>query len=242
MSCINVLFTGTGAAVHPRRGQASLLLDTGSEMVAVDFGCWAPNIVESSGRRIHLIDGFVVTHLHYDHFCGIPHALFVAGFRRREWAPIVAVPAGWVGEAERVLAGVPGGVKPRVEPHSRVSRIGDLELEYSPARHTVEGNQVLIKYGGLEVLVSGDTMPTGWFREKARGAVLAVHEATAPSWAREKAVATGHATVTEAVMQVEEAQLGALYHLSVESEEEALRLAGAGRVMVPSDGTLVRLC
>jgi len=240
MACIRVVFTGTGAAVHPTRGQASLLLDTGSERVAIDFGCRAPNLVEARGVRLETIDAFIITHIHYDHLCGVPHALFVAAFRRTSWSPIVAVPAASLDEASRLFASVPGALRPRVVSHAQARRIGDLQLEFAPAKHTVEAAQILVEYAGLQLVVSGDTMPTSWFREKAKGATLAVHEATAPSWAREKALATGHSTVTEALLQVEEAQLGALYHLSVDSEQEAL--GARGRVMVPEDGTIVTLC
>jgi len=240
MTCMRVVFTGTGAAVHPRRGQASLLLDTGAERVAIDFGCHAPNIVEARGVRLETIDAFIVTHIHYDHICGIPHALFVGAYRRTGWSPLVAVPAATLDEAAVLFASVPGALKPRVAPHTRAARIGDLRLEYAPAVHTVEAAQIQIEYKGLRLVVSGDTTPTGWFRERARGAALAVHEATAPSWAREKALATGHSTVTEALLQVEEAQLGALYHLSVDSEQEAL--TASGRIMVPEDGTVLTLC
>jgi len=240
MACIRVVFTGTGAAVHPRRGQASLLLDTGSERVAIDFGCHAPNIVEARGLRLETIDAFIITHVHYDHLCGVPHALFVGAYRRAGWSPIVAVPAASLDDASRLFASVPGALRPRLAPHPRVSRVGDLRLEYAPARHTIEAAQISVDYRGLRLVVSGDTTPTGWFREKARDAALAVHEATAPSWAREKALATGHTTVAEALLQLEEAQLGALYHLSVDSEREALSVGG--RVMVPEDGTVVTLC
>ena len=148
MGCVRVILAGTGAALHPSRSQSSIVIDTGSERIAVDYGCGAPRISEARGVKIETIDAFIVTHMHYDHICGIPHALFLGPYRRRGWSPLVAVPPGWEDSSARLFSGVPGAARARVVPHPRLGRVGDVRVEFGEAIHTIEASQVMVEYVG----------------------------------------------------------------------------------------------
>lgn len=84
------------------RANTCFLLDTGKTKVAIDFG--ATSLMQM--RRLDLdpkaIDVIVLSHLHGDHFGGIPFLLLFRQFDCRKRRPLTIV--GPVGTAERLQA------------------------------------------------------------------------------------------------------------------------------------------
>ncbi|MCX8196356.1 MAG: MBL fold metallo-hydrolase [Acidilobaceae archaeon] len=242
MSCIKVLFAGTGSALNPSRGQVSVLLDLGGELLVVDVGCSAPNYIARAGYDLNEISQFIVTHSHYDHLCGLPMVSFVRSFTARKAMRVIAPPAA-VPDVEALLSSTAKAW--RVEYVVRSLKTGDelrkadLKIRILEALHTVEAVGVMTEYKGIRVLVSGDTRPTESFRAAAQGAQLAIHEATLPSTMTAEALRTGHSTVREALQQTAGASLRVLYHISPESEEEAGKAVEA---LVPRDGDIIKIC
>ncbi len=243
MSCLGVLFAGTGSALHPWRGQASVVVDTPNGLIAVDLGCSALNVIASRGFDAASLGLVVLTHVHYDHLCGLPHLAFLKTFRGGGRIYLAGEPGAV--EAGMRLASMAGVGPARVEASARgldeARKLG-ITIALGPARHTVPAVSVSIEYSGVRVVISGDTEPTEWFRSEASSAALAVHEATVPSAEEARARATGHSTVAEAVDQASHAGLGSLYHLTPQSEAEAFRLAARARLLVPDDGTMLKIC
>jgi len=242
LSCARVVFLGTGAARHPVRSTSSLLVDYGGGLVLVDAGCGALRVMGALGYDPGDVEAILVTHAHADHVCGVPMVLFAATYSRGPVQVTIAAPRG----AEDAVAGLASSVRGAAPIEARVlavspgwSGLVGAHVEAGHADHGVPALSYALDLGGARVVVSGDTRPTAWFASVAEGAALAVHEATYPSGMEGKARERGHSTVGEAVAQVEGAEVPALYHLTGESEVEAAR---AGRVMVPGDGTVVKVC
>jgi ribonuclease Z len=247
LSCIKVILAGTGSAINPHRGQVSLLLDMGGSTLVVDVGCSAPNVVERLGYRLDEVEHFIVTHTHYDHLCGLPMVAFIKTFRSREPELKVYTVASGVDTIRHVLnpvvagRGVSYSIHP-VTPGSQVL-VGDGEVMFIEASHTIETVGVVVRYAGLKVVISSDTRPTEAYALEAEGASLAVHEATLPSTMRREAAMTGHTVVEDALKQVSRAEQAVLYHLTPWSEVEAMEATARNkRIQVVPDGTIVKIC
>ncbi len=240
MTCARVLFLGTGAAMHPYRWQSSVAVDLEGMLVLVDAGCAAPRFLAAAGYQPADVDYVLVTHMHWDHFCGVPMIAFLASYQGVGEIK-VAVPAEEGERARMALAAVRGGlpIEPRIIPLRPSDHVARGAARAWEADHGVPALSYEISAAGLRIVVSGDTRPTPVLRERASGASLLVHEATYPSHMREKAVARRHSTVDEALRQGEESASIALYHLTLESEAEAYK---HGSALVPADGSVVKVC
>ncbi|BAA79607.1 putative metal dependent hydrolase [Aeropyrum pernix K1] len=250
MSCAELYFLGTGAAVNPRRMQSSLLLDYMGVTVLVDASCGAANALEALGYPPESIGAVVVTHGHYDHVCGLGLLSFIKSFRGGPPLKLHSPPAAEGVVRSVVEAGLRssarGGVGYSIlplRPGGEAGFGGVVRVRGLRADHTVEALSLEIGLAGLGfILVSGDTRPTEELEARAPRALATVHEATLPSGMAEKAAATGHSTVGEAVGVASKSGIGLLYHLTPESEEEALRASRGTRVMVPQDLQAVKIC
>ncbi|MCE4610906.1 MAG: MBL fold metallo-hydrolase [Desulfurococcales archaeon] len=248
MSCLTLHLLGSGASLHPHRSQPAVALEYGGYVVLIDAGCAAPQRLEALGLP-PIPDAILLTHKHYDHLCGLPMMAFIASFR----GGILTV----YGEEEAIgLASELVGLA-SISSSSRVEAsftpvkpggsivVGPFRIEAFEAKHSVPALSYQLEAGDLRILVSGDTRPTTSFRERAKQAHAALHEATLPSTLTDKAVKTGHSTVEEAIAQVSSAEVGILYHLTVESEREALRApqgARGSRVVVAPEPVTIKIC
>ncbi|GAB6147719.1 MBL fold metallo-hydrolase [Stetteria hydrogenophila] len=241
MPCINVVFAGTGSALHPYRGQSSVVLEVAGILLAVDLGCAALNVLERTGLDPVEVNHVIVTHGHYDHICGIPHLAFLKSFRGTPRISL-AGPAEALDALSRMVSAVRGDRRVSIS-YNAVSELysAGVRVVMFEAAHTVPAFSVSVEHGGVRVVISGDTRPMESYKRMAADAALAVHEATMPPGMEDAAAAKGHSTVSQAAEQVSAASLGALYHLTVESERAALKASG-GRVLVPFDGTVLKVC
>lgn len=242
MSCINVVFAGTGSALHPYRGQSSVVIDVAGVIVAVDLGCSALNVLARTGIDPVEINYVIVTHEHYDHICGVPHLFFLKTFGGTPRLVMAGTPEA-LDSISRIVSNIKGerSVSISFRAVDELSRIG-VKATLFEALHTVPALSLSLEYSGVKVVVSGDTRPTSQFKAAASGAALAVHEATMPPGEYARAELKGHSTVDQAMEQVSVAGLGALYHLTQASEEAALKEGARRGVLVPLDGTVVKVC
>lgn len=125
---LEVLFVGTGgSAPTPGRGLPALLVRRGGEHVLVDCGEGTQRqLMRSFG--LAEIDLVLITHLHADHWLGLPGLLKTLDLNDRE-APLTIVgPVGTASALER-MAAITGGVRyplevRDVEPGDVVERDG----------------------------------------------------------------------------------------------------------------------
>lgn len=190
-SPIEVLFAGAGDAFGSGgRLQATICLSGAGDRVLLDCGATALVALKRTGVDPNEISAVAVTHLHGDHFAGLPFLILDGQFRRRERDLVVAGP---VGTATRLRAAMevlyPGMADVR-------RRFVVTVVELRPGEPTdlgaaeVTGIEVVhasgapplalrVRYGGRTVACTGDTEWTPAIVDAAEGADLLIAEAYA---------------------------------------------------------------
>ncbi len=189
MSGVEVRFLGTGdafgsggrlhSAALVRSAGGSLLVDCGpSTLAALRRAAFDPNAVEA----------IVLTHLHGDHFGGVPFLLMDAHYASGRTRPLrVAGPAGVeaaVARAHEALFPGSGGLAPRFQvtytewSDGEAAAAGPATVTPFPVRHsTVTPCYGLrLEVGGRVLAFSGDTEWTDTLVELSAGADLFVCE------------------------------------------------------------------
>jgi ribonuclease BN (tRNA processing enzyme) len=186
---VEICFLGTGDAVGSGgRFQTCILVQSGDKKFLIDCGASSLAAMKRFGVDPADIDRILVSHLHGDHFGGIPFFVLDAQFARRTRALPVAGPPGVesrVRDAMEVL--FPGS--------SRVQRKFALEfLELQDRKQFLFGpltvapfavlhpsgapsHALRIRFEGKVIAYSGDTEWTEELVEAVRGADLFISEA-----------------------------------------------------------------
>ena len=96
MESIRVKFLGTGDAFgHGGRLQPCILIEYEAEKFLVDCGASAMISMHRFGVDPNTIDFILLSHLHGDHFCGLPFFILDAQLHSKRISPlIIAGPAG----------------------------------------------------------------------------------------------------------------------------------------------------
>jgi ribonuclease BN (tRNA processing enzyme) len=189
LSEISLQFLGSGDAFGSGgRFQPCLLLRGSGGPVLVD--CGASSLIAMKRRNVDPseIEVVLVSHLHGDHFGGIPFLVLDGQFRRRERPLIVAGPPGLrarVTEAMEVF--FPGSsaiARPfRLEfvqlPQGVPAAVGPVSVTPFEVDHAsgAPAFALRIEYAGKVLAYSGDTAWTESLLDAARGADLFVCEA-----------------------------------------------------------------
>ena len=187
---VRLTFLGSGDAFSSGgRLQACLHLDGGGEPLLLDCGATA-----LAGLKRASIDptsiGFVaLSHLHGDHFAGVPWLILDGQFTRRTQPLLIAGPSGTRERIERTF----DALYPGATAIQQAFGIGFVDLaeraacELGPARITsfevshssgALSYAVRIEYGGKVIAYSGDTQWTDALVDVAGGADLFVCECT----------------------------------------------------------------
>lgn len=183
-------FVGSGDAFgNGGRFQTCFHLDGGPESLLIDCGATSLTALKAAGIEPNEIGSVVLSHLHGDHFGGLPFLVLDGQFRRRERPLRIAGPPG---TRERVEAAMellfPGslGARRRFEV-SFAELVAGEETAVGPARvRTIAVEQagtpacaLRISYGGRVVAYTGDTAWTDRLIGLADGADLLVAESYA---------------------------------------------------------------
>jgi ribonuclease BN (tRNA processing enzyme) len=186
---VKVRFLGSGDAFGSGgRFQTCLHLESGAQQLLVDCGASSLIAMRRFGVDPLAIDAVILSHLHGDHFGGVPFLLLDAQFKRRTSPLVVAGPTGVerrVREAMEALFPGSSGVARRFE--TRFVELADrATINLGPA--AVTAYEVVHASGappfalridahGKTVGYSGDTEWTESLIDAARGADLFVAEA-----------------------------------------------------------------
>ena len=230
-----VVLLGAGGS-YPPPGEAGpgVLLDTGGGAWLLDCGEGCVSSLLEAGYGPCSVGGVYVSHVHIDHWAGLP-SLAVA--RVAEGCPRLRV-VGHPSVAEP-LGGLLGGFMPRrlgleVAGGERFPLPGGLVLELFPVEHSVPTYGALVRRGGEPLVAyTSDTRLHPGLAGRVRGARLLLAEATLPSGLQDVAWETGHMTVSDFLRLAEQARpgLAVAVHLSPGSLAE-LRSAARGGYVV----------
>ena len=188
MSSVRLRFLGSGDAfASGGRFQTCFHLDGGEEPLLID--CGATALIALKRERIDpaSIGWVVLSHLHGDHFAGLPWLILDGQFAHRERPLVIGGPPG---TAERVrhafealYPAAPDADRPFevrvVELAERIrSDLGPAAVTPFEVRHGsgAPPYALRIEYGGKTIAYSGDTEWTDSLIEAARGSDLFVCE------------------------------------------------------------------
>jgi ribonuclease BN (tRNA processing enzyme) len=172
------------------RGNACFLVESGSVTLALDFGATALVGLRRLGLDPNRLDAVVLSHLHGDHFGGLPFLLLDAQYDSRRDAPLTIV--GPLGTADRLRAameafypGTPGKawrfLLDVVDlPCGVRHRFGPFAIETTEVVHPsgAPSTAVRLDDGTRTLAYSGDTGWTEALASVAHGADLFLAECT----------------------------------------------------------------
>lgn len=186
---MKVRFLGSGDAFGSGgRFQTCIHLQSGASQLLLDCGASSLIAMRRFGVEPQAIDTVILSHLHGDHFGGVPFLILDGQFKRRTRPLIVAGPPGVearVREAMEVF--FPGSTRVERKFETRFVELADrAPVEVGPVR--VTGFAVVHASGappfalrvaaeGKTVSYSGDTEWTESLIDAARGADLFIAEA-----------------------------------------------------------------
>jgi ribonuclease BN (tRNA processing enzyme) len=243
---VRVQFLGSGDAFGSGgRFQTCLSLRGAGGLLLIDCGASSLIAMKRAGVSPREIGCVVLSHLHGDHFGGIPFLILDAQFGRRTEPLVIAGPPGVrtrVEAAMEVLFPGSSGVKRRfgvefIELHDRLATgLGAATVTPFLVQHAsgAPPYALRVEYGGKILAYSGDTEWTESLVEVARGADLFVCEAY--SFEKKIRYHLDYCTIVDRRAQLECRRL-LLTHMS----EDVLRRLDEVEFECASDGQTVFL-
>lgn len=182
-------FVGSGDAfAGGGRFQTCLHLQAdGTEPLLVDCGATALIALKRLGIDPSAIGWIVLSHLHGDHFAGLPWLILDGQFAKRTQTLSIAGPPGTEERVNRTFEALYPGATTAERPFETrfVEFEGRVPLDFGPARvtaypvrHTPDTapHGLRVEYAGKVIAYSGDTEWADTLPELARGADLFVCE------------------------------------------------------------------
>jgi ribonuclease BN (tRNA processing enzyme) len=188
MADVRLRFLGCGDAFAAGgRFQTSFHLDDREQPMLIDCGATTLVALKRAGIASASIGWVVLTHLHGDHFGGLPWLVLDGQFTHRTRPLVIAGPAEtearFAQAFEALYPDAPGAGRPFetsiVELPERVpSEVGPAVVTTFRVVHTPDTHPhaVRVEYGGKVIAYSGDTEWTDALLEAADGADLFVCE------------------------------------------------------------------
>lgn len=186
---LRVTFLGAGDAFSAGgRCMAAYLVETASAAVLVDCGPTALLALKRKGRNGDGIDAVILSHLHGDHFAGLPFLFLEYVYNRPRTRPLViAGPPGTEESVRTVYRAMYRELSARPTPFEVIYREMQPEekcevagFRVHPFRVPHQENEISlglrIQAGGRTLLYSGDSGWTEAFVEHSRGANLFICE------------------------------------------------------------------
>jgi len=242
---MNITFLGTGEAFDPHLPNTSVLIEEDNKTLLVDCGFSVPPRFWRTVHDPDKLDAVYLTHLHADHFFGLP-ALLVRLHEDHRTRPLTLLTQpGRFGSVMQVAERAYPGLLARMRYELRsadapAGGAGTWEGIGVRTAQTVHGeDNFAVRFdfpSGKSVMVSGDGEITPDSRELLRGCSLVIHEAY-----RIKAHTPGHSSVSEVL---EAAALDpppglvALVH-TCRTERDLLSGTVTGQCVIPAPGTLI---
>jgi ribonuclease BN (tRNA processing enzyme) len=187
---MRVRFAGTGDAFGSGgRWQTCIHLSAGGQVLLVDCGASSLVALKAQGMDPGMVGAVAVTHLHGDHFGGLPFLILDGQFSHRSAPLLVAGPPG-IGTrlAEAMETLFPGSSQTRrrfpvqvteLAPGGPPAELGAALVRGWEVEHACGAPPLALRveFGGVSFAYSGDTQWTPALAEAARGADLFAVEA-----------------------------------------------------------------
>jgi ribonuclease BN (tRNA processing enzyme) len=189
MTEVKVTFLGSGDAFGSGgRLQTCILVESAQTRFLLDCGASSLIAMKHHGVLPSSIDAILITHLHGDHFGGIPFFILDAQFSKRQEPLLIAGPPGTesrVRAAMEVLFPKSSETKQRFRidfielPLSTPIAVGPLQVTAEPVIHFCGGQALALRVEctGRIIAYSGDTEWTDSLLTVARDANLFICEA-----------------------------------------------------------------
>jgi ribonuclease BN (tRNA processing enzyme) len=185
---MKLTFAGSGDAFgNGGRFQTCFLLEApDSDSILIDCGATSLTALKAAGKEPNDVTAVVLTHLHGDHFGGIPFLILDGQFRRRERDLTIAGPPGTQQRVEQAMELMfPRSLTGRRRFELRFAELGANATDIGAASvSSIEVEQpdtpacaLRVEYGGCVVAYTGDTAWTDDLIGLAKGADLLIAEA-----------------------------------------------------------------
>lgn len=182
---MRVHFLGSGDAFGSGgRNQSAYLLEDGSHLYLIDCGPSTLPAFRRSGLDPGNLDAVILSHLHGDHFGGLPFFFIHYLYDKPRTRPLVV--AGPLGTEERVRSlmtlmygekELPFAVFAALEPDTATHVAGANVLGFRvPHQNDAVSLGLRVKVAGRTVLFSGDSSWTDQFITQSRGADMFICE------------------------------------------------------------------
>ncbi|HEY2638638.1 MAG TPA: MBL fold metallo-hydrolase [Streptosporangiaceae bacterium] len=187
---MRIRFVGSGDAFGSGgRAQTCIHLAADEQVLLVDCGATSLVALKAQGLDPNAVGAVAVTHLHGDHFGGLPFLILDGQFSRRSEPLLIAGPPGIQDRlAEAMETLFPGSASARRHFPMQVTELAPDGTPASLGTASVRGWQVehacgapplalRVDLGGVRFAYSGDSQWTPALAEPARGADLFAVEA-----------------------------------------------------------------
>jgi ribonuclease BN (tRNA processing enzyme) len=186
---VKVRFLGSGDAFGSGgRFQTCIHLESGASQLLLDCGASSLIAMRRFGVDPQAIDAVILSHLHGDHFGGVPFMILDGQFKRRTRALVVVGPPGVEARVRATMEALfPGSTEVERKFETRFVELADrVPVEVGPVQvtgfevsHASGAPPFALRVGGEGKVVaySGDTEWTESLIDAARGADLFIAEA-----------------------------------------------------------------
>jgi ribonuclease Z len=217
--------------ISPGRKNTSFLLDGNT---LLDCG---PHTVEgliNSGVDLKNIKTVLITHMHLDHFSGVPELIWQRALRG------IIEEVNIIGP-EKIEENTKAILKYYNTPDFMLAGVKfnacDKRIKFAPGIHTIEDNTYRINISGKNIFYSGDTSYSKAAIENGNNCDIFIHEATYCDKKQDEAKKYGHSTVSDAFNAFTESnsKLFIPTHMSTESKAQLITMKNTN-ILIPEDG------
>jgi ribonuclease BN (tRNA processing enzyme) len=255
MGVVRVRFLGTGSPFAPGgRMQSCIVVDSDEGRVMLDCGATALVGMARAGIVLDSIDAILLTHLHGDHFGGLPFLILQAALQPRDKAarrgPIriagppetedrVRMALRAFGYEEYVVRDWAAGLVEFItlEP-MRETAIGPTRVTAFPVVHTPEAVALRVSVGGRTIGYSGDTAWTDTLLQVAADADLFI--CLAHTFDSPNSSMVSHRTIMEHRDRLTCKRL-ILTHLDADMQQHVADADAEAEAEVAEDGMVITL-
>jgi ribonuclease Z len=214
----------------------SFVLD---DKIVFDFG---PHTIESlldsriDPRSIEIV---LITHMHLDHFSGLPELFWYRSIYKAQNKLIVLGPKGIKNNTEKLLRTLQTPKEFKINAEFIEDKKYDF-IQPFRAKHLVIDNGYRVDYKGKTIFYSGDTAYSDNVVKGAEDADILLHEMTYLDNKKEEADFWRHSTYSSTMRVFEESHAKKLVpvHLSVDSNNLAIKLSKSDKRVIYPNGII----